>query len=165
MKRFLCALFCLVLLCGCSGSIKTVTPVLSGISFTAKVSFYNEYYECETVIDTDGAMRISVLSPADISGMRLIFSNDSVTAEYMGLTYTPKTESLPVGSVAQTFYGIIKDLSAKETIPIKANENCIYEGRINERAYSFCFAPSGLPLYIEIPDNSFRIDFSGVKIL
>ena len=90
MKRFLCALFCLVLLCGCSGSSKTVTPVLSGISFTAKVSFYNEYYECETVIDTDGAMRISVLSPADISGMRLIFSNDSVTAEYMGLTYTHK---------------------------------------------------------------------------
>lgn len=164
MRRFFCFLLCLFMLCGCSAATETVTPVLEGISFTAKINYYNEYYECDTELSENGSMRLTVRQPDDISGMRLIFDGKSITAEYMGLTYTPHTDALPVGGVAQLLYGIIGDMKSQSKIPAKDNRNCVFDGRIDEQAYSFCCSPSGLPLYIEIPDGSFRIEFSNVSI-
>ena len=163
MRRFFGVLFCFVLLCGCSGKSKSVTPVLDNITFKAGVTFYNEVYECDTAIK-DGTMNLTVRLPDDLSGLKFKIDKDGITAEYLGLTYTPKTDNMPLCGVAQNLYKIIDELKDK-TLVIRKDENCFFEGRIDDRAYTFCCAPTGLPLYIEIPDDSYRIEFSNVKIV
>ncbi len=164
MKRFLGVIFCFVLLCGCSGKSKSVSPMLDGISFCAKINFYNEVYECDVKTEKDGTLNLAVKVPEDLSGLKFTVSGEGVTAEYLGLTYTPKNEKMPLCGVVQTLYGILENTRGA-TLVIRKNENCIFEGRLYNRAYILCCAPSGLPLYIEIPDNSYRIEFSNVKII
>ncbi len=109
-------------------------------------------------------MHLTVVKPDDISGMRLKIGDSGITAEYMGITYTPKSENLPFCGVADTLYGIVGQMRDK-TLVIQRDENCFFEGRIDGRAYTFCCAPSGLPLYVEIPDSSYRMEFMNVKLL
>lgn len=164
MKRFLGVIFCFVLLCGCAGKSRAISPVVDGIAFCATVNFYNEVYECDTTIDNEGTMNLAVRVPDDLSGLKVSINENGITAEYLGLTYTPKTENLPLCGVAQTLYRIIGEMRDKVLV-IRKDENCLFEGRIDDRAYTFCCAPSGLPLYIEIPDDSYRIEFSNIKIM
>lgn len=164
LKKIIAVFLIILSLCSCSGSEKKVSPILSSIAFTARINYYNEHYILNCDIDKEGVTSLCIVEPSDISGMKLIFSDSGVTAEYMGLSYTPKTERLPVLGVAEIIYRIISGINKDTALKLSEGENCVLEGRIDDRAYSFYFSPSGLPLFIEIPDNSFKIEFSDVYI-
>ncbi len=164
MKKVVFIILCVIFMSSCNSGEKFITPILSGISFTAEIDYYNEYFACDVTIDQDKTMKLTVTQPQDISGMKLIFSGDKVTAEYMGITYTPHTDTLPVGGVAQTLYSIIRQLDDDTVLETQDGKNCIFKGRIDDRAFSFSFTPSGLPLCIDIPDQSFSIKFSKVEV-
>lgn len=162
-KRFIAFLIMMLAVFLCSCTEKEVAPVLDGLRFTANINYYNEKYVSDVSV-SDNRMSFTVLSPEDLSGLKLDFNGDKVTAEYMGLKYEPKTESMPVGNVAQKIYGAIEDVIGKGNLKCKKGNNVEYNGRINGKSYKFTFSPSGLPIGIQMPDDSFSVAFENIKL-
>ena len=153
-----------VILCGCSTKQK-VSPILRGISFEADISYYNEKYVCDAVIDSDGKLIMEFRYPEELSGLKIFFEYDKANVEYMGLTYTPKDQGMPTGSVAQALYNVISTVESEDSVAVSDGENCIIEGRYNDTYFKLYLAPSGLPLSIFIPDDSFKIQFNNLTVL
>ena len=161
--RLLCIMFLPLLITGCSTK-NEIIPVLTKISFTAQIDYYNENYSCNTNIDDNGVMTVEVISPESIEGMLITFTDSEISAQYKGITYTPKTESMPIGSVTQLMYDIFDDVSKTVETVSAGEENCVIKGKADGREYSFTFSPAGLPLVLEIPNDSFKITFENVTI-
>ena len=165
MKRaVISVLMILMLLCGCSKNTKTSTPVTKGISFTADVTYYNENYTCDVDVNEEGIMSAKVTYPEELKGVSLRFDGETVTAEYLGLTYTLKTDTMPLGNVALSIYKVFTDVTEKGLMAEQNEGNCIIENEVNGEKYEFTFSPSGLPLELKIPDKEFQVVFNNVTI-
>ncbi len=164
MKRCLCFILLFVLLCGCSDK-KTVTPKMKGISFNAVIRYYNETYTCFVTVDENCTAEIEMKEPEDISGMKFVCDKDLVTAEFMGLEYTPDFEKLPSGAAVRTIYKILCDANKKDVKIKEKGGNYLLSGKAYEREYELTLAPTGLPITAQIPDESYTVDFRNVKIL
>ena len=162
MKKVICV-FLIVFLCGCSGGTKFV-PQIKNIKFTAMVTFFNEYYEAQTEVSNDGTIQILVTQPSEISGLKFTCFGEDVTAEYMGLKYKPDFEGMPNG-VAKTLCSVINDANESFAEFEESNGNYEMRGRVDDRAYTLLLSPSGLPISVEIPDDSYKIDFKNVTLI
>ncbi len=165
MKRaIISALIFVSFLCGCGKSTQTATPITKGISFTADVTYYNECYTCDVNVDESGIMSAEVTSPDELKGVKLKFDGENVTAEYLGLTYTLKTDTMPLGNVALSIYNAFTDVSENSLLAERDDGNCVIENEINGEKYEFTFSPSGLPLELKIPSKEFKVVFNNVTI-
>ena len=158
---FVAALFlAITFFCGCDS--KEIKPQLKGISFLANITYYNESYKCDTKIDENGTMHITVNEPSALKGMKVTFSKNGAYAEYFGLKYEINTQSMPFGNITKTVYMLLEDIMKKGAVNVSDGENGIVEGECHNRKYEFHFSPSGLPLMLKIPDEDFKIEFSNV---
>ena len=165
MKRAVIPVFILIIfLCGCGGKNKTATPVTKGVSFTADVTYYNECYTCDVAVDEKGIMSATVTSPEELFGVKLMFDGENVTAEYLGLTYTLKTDTMPLGNVALSIYNVFSHIAENGLTAEQDESNCIIENEIGGEKYEFIFAPSGLPLELKMPQKELRVIFNNVTV-
>ena len=163
-KILVCVIVLLLLLCGCD-SQKETEPLVSGIKFLAKITYYNEQYECDTVISDEGKMQLTVNSPDTLKGLKIYMSDGKVTAEYLGITYEPKLDNMPFASISKTVYMIITQIK-KDNIKAKSdNSNCKICRKCDGRDYEFTFSPSGLPILLTVVNESYKIEFSNVTVV
>ena len=77
------------MLCGCSKYKGDIKPILSGISFTANISFYNEEFVCDGWIDKEHTLKLIVKEPENIEGMTIcsysFFECSSMTSDLKGM--------------------------------------------------------------------------------
>lgn len=161
-KNIMSVLMLVFLLCGC-GSEVLVTPVTRQISFTAEITYYNECFVCEAAVDENGVMEMTVQSPEALRGLRFTLDGQDTTAELMGLTYTPRSENMPFVAVSRTLYDLLTDCAEQHLE--REDGNCVYSGTAGERPFTVTFAPSGLPIKAEIPDDSFTVEFRDMTLL
>lgn len=165
MKRTLAVIFILVMvLCGCSEKRK-ITPQVKNISFVAQITRYNEKISLETTVDSKGNMKAIVLKPDDFKGLQFNFQGDKVTAQFLGLTYTPKTGELSVNHAAKIIYDAFRDAEKHSKISVKDGENCEIEGDTEDMPYILKFSPAGLPLSLELENDDFKAVFSELRVL
>lgn len=165
MKKFLLLITILIPFFCCSCKSREVIPTLRSISFGADISFYNELYSLEASINEDGIMEINVTSPDNLKGLKLTYTTDGVTAEYMGISYTPKSENMPLCSVSGTLYEIIKNVDKTKESAVSDDGNCIIEGKLDNCSYTFIFSPAGLPLHLEVSSYNMTVEFKNVTLL
>ncbi len=163
-KAIISFLILIMFLCGCGDKNKTTVPVTKGVSFTADVTYYNECYTCDVVVDEKGVMAATVTSPEELSGVKLMFDGENVTAEYLGLTYTLKTDTMPLGNVALSIYNVFTHIAENGLTAEQDDSNCIIENKINGEKYEFVFAPSGLPLELKMPQKELKVIFNNVAV-
>lgn len=163
-KAIISVLIIVSFLCGCGKSTKTATPVTKGISFTADVTYYNENYTCDVDVNEEGIMTAEVTYPEELKGVSLTFDGENVTAEYLGLTYTLKTDTMPLGNVALSIYKVFCDVTNNGLSAEYTEENCLIENTVDGEKYEFTFSPSGLPLELKIPSKEFKVVFNNVTI-
>ena len=164
MKKIAVFLGLVIFLCGCSNSANNVKPVLSGITFTAKINFYNEQFLCEGAISEQGALVLTVIEPDNISGMKFSVEETGITAEYKGLYYTPNSGTLPFGGVASDIFTIITDAKRRMAPASKKNDGFCIESAKDEKYYKITIAQTGLPLSIEYPYHGLKVDFNNTTI-
>ena len=163
-KAVISVLMLIVFLCGCGGKNKSATPVTKGVSFIADVTYYNECYTCDVAVDEKGIMTATVTSPEELSGVKLKFDGENVTAEYLGLTYTLKTDTMPLGNVALSIYNVFTHIAENGLTAEQDESNCIIENEIEGEKYEFIFAPSGLPLELKMPQKELKVIFNNVTV-
>ena len=163
-KAVISVLMLIVFLCGCGGKNKSAIPVTKGVSFIADVTYYNECYTCDVAVDEKGIMTATVTSPEELSGVKLKFDGENVTAEYLGLTYTLKTDTMPLGNVALSIYNVFTHIAENGLTAEQDESNCIIENEIEGEKYEFVFAPSGLPLELKMPQKELKVIFNNVTV-
>lgn len=165
MKRILSLVFSLVFLCGCAAKATNVKPVLSGITFEARLSFYNEVFCCSGAVSKEGELTLRVNEPQTIKGMKLTVKKDHLSAEFKGLTYSPKTEQLPAANVAQVLYSVLSDALYRNP-QVKVQDNKFFiESAENDKYYKIILTESGFPISMEIPSAALTAEFSNVSII
>lgn len=166
MKKIISVSFFILLalaLCGCSSSKTYISPVTRGISFNARLTYYNECYEAEVKIAESGAANFQITSPDTIKGLTFRFEGDSVTAEYLGLEYKTDLHSLPEGNACIRLYEILTDASSEE-ISVTADGDNYYISRDGENRYRLYVGATGLPIKAEDTSKGFTALFKNVTI-
>ena len=165
MKKIISVLFLAILfLCACGEKKIAVTPVTSGISFTAELTYYNECFEADVTVAKNGETDMEITSPDTIKGLVLHFNGEEITAKYAGLEYRADFKSLPEGACCARLYEILKD-TFNEDVTVNSEENSYYIMRDSKDiSYKLYLGATGLPISAE--DNSgFTVNFKNVTIL
>lgn len=165
MKKIIPVLSLAILfLCACGEKKIAVTPVTSGISFTAELTYYNECFEADVTVAKNGETDMEITSPDTIKGLVLHFNGEEITAKYAGLEYKADFKSLPEGACCARLYEILKD-TFNEDVTVTSEENSYYIMRDSKDiSYKLYLGATGLPISAE--DNSgFTVNFKNVTIL
>ena len=165
MKKIISVLSLAILfLCACGEKKIAVTPVTSGISFTAELTYYNECFEADVTVAKNGETDMEITSPDTIKGLVLHFNGEEITAKYAGLEYKADFKSLPEGACCAILYEILKD-TFNEDVTVNSEENSYYIMRDSKDiSYKLYLGATGLPISAE--DNSgFTVNFKNVTIL
>ncbi len=160
MKKFLCLIIPIFLLCGCASKIKGITPITKGITFNAQIMYYNEAYECNVNISKNGNTEVSFIAPENLSGLKVFYSGDTVTAEFKGIKYTALAESLPQYSVSDTINNVFSN-NYDEVL----NKDDSYFVTFNDTdtEYKMYIGATGLPIKIESPYFEAKIKNATIK--
>ncbi len=157
MKKILCLIF-IMLLVGCTQKTN-VKPITRNISFTAEMTYYNEYYEMAVDIKKDGDMTVSMLHPEELQGLNFCIENGKTTAEYDGI----KMEADDSYKTAAT--GFIYSVFKTEEQPVFKNDNRFFtKGACDGGEYKMYISEAGLPLKICDSADRFEIIIKNLKI-
>ena len=159
-----CAFFILafcIFLCSCAGAKSQISPVLNGISFTAKIFYYDQEYTCIFTATKTGEYEVQFADTQTV----VTFENDTVISEFSGLCHKYVTGSAlddsPVGLLVSVFRDAIKE-EKKATLK---NGNFLLQDRLAGIPYSFSFGATGLPISLEMPDRELYVEFQNSRIL
>ncbi|MBR6743534.1 MAG: hypothetical protein IKL94_03480 [Clostridia bacterium] len=162
MKRFFVVFILIFTLTSCSAK-SSVEPQLKNISFVAEISYYNEVYSCDCVMSKEGELTAVIKLPETLEGFTLKVNSESVTAEYLGISYTPTDGNMPFSSVLEEFY---KKLCLSESVGKAKKTDGVYKITAGEGAdkASLYLTEAGLPIKLEMPDERFFAEFYNVTI-
>ncbi len=163
MKKIICLVIPLIFLCSC-GKKSQVTPHLTGLSFEAQIVYYNENYSCQCVISEDGALTAKITEPEILKDFTLRVSKDGITADYLGITYTPTGNNMPFSGVIDSFYKVLLQcVEENSTATLSKNEHII-KGSFEDLGYTLYISSTGLPQKLLLPDERFSVNFYNVTI-
>ncbi len=162
MKKILCSLFLVLTLCSCATKTESITPVTKGLKFTAQISYYNESYECDVTVKQNGDTEIAFLIPEDLSGLKITYSGNSVTANYNGIEYKFTDDSLPQYSVSDIIYKIF---AAKYDTVTQQDDYYYVEYAKDDLNCKIVIGATGLPIKIEEKSSRFEIIIKNATII
>ena len=163
MKKIIWLIIPLIILCSC-GKKDKVSPMLTGISFEAQISYYNESYSALCDISKDGVLTAKITQPDILKDFILQVSSQGIKAEYLGITYTPTGGNMPFSGVIDSFYSVLKECMNQETVATLSKEEYIVKGDFDQLGYTLYVAPTGLPQKLLLPDERFSVNFYNVTI-
>ena len=134
------------------------------ISFTAKISYYNETYSADCTIDSDNLLTAVIKIPETLEGFTLKVSNDGITAEYLGIKYTPTDSNMPFAGVLEQTYERLIEVQSGEKVKKEDKTYKITVGEGADKAV-LSLTEGGLPILLELPDERFFVEFYNVTIL
>lgn len=147
----------MLLLSGCSGNTD-VKPVLQNLTFTAEMSYYNEFYEMEANISKTGNAVIEVIYPEELKGLKFVIKNGEFISEYNGIAFECNNYN---AMAAEILY-----------LPFSKKEQSVYEkdgafyirGECNGGEYTMQVTEAGLPLKINDSADRFEIVIKNLTI-
>ena len=163
MKRVVCLILLVLTLASCKDSEK-IEPKLNDISFRAEISYYNEKYSADCTIDKENVLRAVIKIPETLEGFALTVSEKGITAEYLGIKYTPTDSNMPFAGVLEQTYDRLLEVTKSGTVKREDNTYKITVGEGADKAV-LSITEGGLPILLEIPDERFFVEFYNVTIL
>lgn len=166
MKKFfslVSVLGVIVTLCSC-GRSPHITPVTTGISFTAELTYSGESYTVFATVNGNGDTDVAFNSPKALNGLTLHFTEDGATANYKELEYKYDISSVPEGAVCTCLYKILRDVAKRGNVT--AENDCYFaENNIGKIKYRMDFGATGLPISVTEGKNGFSASFKNVTVL
>ena len=160
MKRIFSVILVFLLLCGCKNQTK-ITPLKTGITFSANATYYNETYECDCDIQKNGDMTVEFTYPAEIEGLKFVFTKNGISVNFKDIEYVSENIVFE-NSVASLLHEVI---SKDNTEIYEYNDVFYFDGVNNDFEYRMEFGATGLPIKITTKPDVAKIEFRNVKII
>ena len=157
MKKLLC-IFSLLLLVGCTNP-STVKPITRNLTFSADLTYYNEFYEISGEIDQNGKMIIKISEPENLKDIVFTVTDGNIKADFKGISYN-------LNSPNQTNAILFIYNAFKEEAPkVYENNNQFFtKGKFENFEYKMFIGQSGLPLEIIDSSGRFNVIFKNPTI-
>lgn len=157
MKKFLC-LILLIPLIGCAQKTN-IKPVTRNISFTAEMTYFNEYYEMAVDIKANGDTTFSMQHPEELKGLIFNVKDDNLTAEFSGIKI--ETDNNYKAAAVNFLYSAFKT----QEYTVYENDNRFFvKGDCDVGEYKMYISGAGLPIKITDNANRFEIVIKNLKI-
>jgi hypothetical protein len=160
LKRIFSVILVFLLLCGCKSQTK-ITPLKTGITFSANATYYNETYECDCDIQKNGDMTVKFTYPAEIEGLKFVFTKNGISVNFKDIEYVSDNIVFE-NSVASLLHEVI---SKDNTEIYEYNDVFYFDGVNNDFEYRMEFGATGLPIKITTKPDVAKIEFRNVKII
>ncbi len=157
MKKLLCV-FLLLILTGCARA-SSITPITRNLSFTAEVTYYNEFYEISGEINQNGKMTLNFLEPEALKDIVFTITDNNIKAHFKGISYN--YNSPQQSDVISFIYNAFKE----EAPTVYENDNDFFtKGKFDDFEYKLFIGQSGLPLKIIDSSGRFNVIFKNPSI-
>lgn len=159
MKKYLCALLCMVFLLGCSGG-KAPALISEDFTYRAHIFYYGQEYECIADVKNKNQASFTVCS-GESEGFCAAFSDDKVTYSY-GDTISFKCENVN-SSMLLSLYELNKNMCDEN---VKKNDGqWAVAGNTSIGEFKCFVSGTGLPLYCELDGKDFYVEFYDAKLI
>ena len=150
------------MLSGC-GSGETAAVSLRGISFTADITYLNENYTADCLIENNGDFKAVMLTPESINGLEFLVSNSKSKLIFRGIEITDARRFLPQNSSVLL---MIEALQNNENAYSSGeNGNTRINGEVGGHAYILICSPAGLPISLAVADYGMTVVFKNLKYI
>ena len=165
MKKITILVFlALLMFAGCKNSnTDDIQLNLKSISFNADITYYNENYAAECVINKYGGFTAKLTEPENLSGFTISYFDESCKIIYNDIVISNATNLLPQSCSVEIINEIFKDCQSGDIATEKGNYKV--NGNLNGNRYILTSAPTGLPLSLEVPDFGMKVSFSNVTVI
>ena len=160
MKKLFAVLLILLCLCSCKGN--EIKPKLSEISFTAKLTYFNELYVFDGEIKKDGTLIANIKEPSELKDLKLTVTEEVMTADYKGLVYEANEATMPFSKIISDFYSAINALGREEKL--KTDKSGETTGKIGDTEYTLVLSPTGLPQSLELSVRHITVKFYNLSV-
>ena len=155
----------MIIVSGCNKKSSGVTPVTTGLSFTAQISLNNVESEYRVIASREGNIEIQTLKPESLADLCFNFSGSAVTVSYKGLEYKTELSSLPESSCPGFLYTVLSSLSQNcPTAVLKDEQYCISDS-VGKYNYTLFLGEAGLPIKITESKIGFTAVIKNATIL
>lgn len=162
--RVLAAVFVFaVLFSGCKKAAQSHNTVLTSISFRANISYYNENYTADCVIDKDGNLSAVVTEPENLAGLKFSFIDEKCEVNFGDMSVSDESVYMPENSAVGTINKVFKE--CQNVTPKKSKHNFKLKGSCDGKKYTLDVSPAGLPISLDIPDLGLKVDFNNVSLV
>ena len=161
MKKILCALFCVIFLCGCSDG-KMPEAVNRNISYRAHIFYYGKEYECDAEIDGEGRA-VYKIKDGLLDGFTATYFGDSITLSYAE-KQSPQPYSYPKGSMLSVLYELNESLDGEYKTEKKEGQYII-SSETTIGKYTLLISGAGLPLSAQLDKEEFYVEFYDVCLI
>ncbi len=158
MKKIICALLSLVLLCSCSSG-KNVRAVNRDLSYKAHIFYFGKEYNILCNIDENHAEY--TIEDGQIKGLCVKVSKDGIMAEFNNLEKSIQRGNTSVFSV---LYDITEFFDSQDYKTQNDGGNCFVDGQIDFGKFRYFYTPSGLPISINFENGNFSAQFYDIVL-
>ena len=162
----------LLILTGCARA-SSITPITRNLSFTAEVTYYNEFYEISGEINHNGQMTLNFLEPEALKDIVFTITDNNIKAYFKGISYdynSPQQSDVISCILSQLFcimmlISFIYNAFKEEAPTVYENDNDFFtKGKFDDFEYKLFIGQSGLPLKIIDSSGRFNVVFKNPSI-
>lgn len=150
----------MLVLTACSPTVKNITPITKGITFSCEATYYNEIYECEVTVQKNGDTQITFKKPVEIESLTYSFSSNGVSAKLNDVEYI-NDKKVFEKSVANFIYEVMinsnTDVFSEDDVFYTEDKAAGYE-------YKMQIGQSGLPIKIITNSQAIIVIIKNAKI-
>ncbi len=145
---------CLTILCSCNNKSSDVTPITTGLLFTAEFQVGETSCKYDTKISSNGDFSMIATSPKEIEGMEILISNNEMKFKFKDLEYETSTLTLPSENHLDLIYNVFQDINKNNRL-LKTNQRGFYISAKTEKYdYTAVFGQTGLPIRLSCSDKT-----------
>lgn len=140
-------------LTSCTSRAEPAKPL---VNFTAKVACEDEQY---TVVHSGSSLTsVTYHTPKQLNGLTYTYKNGALSVNYLKLSYTPSSATLPIKNNATQLYNILTSISGDNCYILSTTEDtAIYSLPVAEM---ICDFTTGRIKEIKLKENNQRYIFT-----
>lgn len=162
MKKIIIPFLIIFILAGCKAEKQTAVQ-LFGLSFDCKASYNGGTVAGNIKAYGGGVFSFTLSEPQLISGTEVKYDGETVTINYLGLSYSPQLP-LPADDTNTVLNTVIATAAGGKTAKL-CEDKYILEDKAGDLAYTLTVTESGLPLSLSVPDAGLSAEFSNVTLI
>lgn len=130
MKKFLCSIFCILLLCNCT-NLKTKDAEKEPLSISGfRCVLRTTLNELEIIANAEymvsGIINMTFTAPETVKGMQINCTNGEYTVQYKGLELTVNGDKMPFNMICHSLEACINNAQGKTPTKDENSESIIY---------------------------------------